>query len=121
MRAPRLEGTPSRFDSRWTISAASFGLLDTISFWRSRSYHLKAGMPSFVPWRIPAWLADLIDGRMAPQRDSLWLPERIQLPIVLTDPARTRPARIGCARPSIWRITRPGESTVAPSPFIIRL
>src|SRR3954470_1147381 len=121
MLTPRFERSPSPFDSRWTISAASFGLLDTMSFWRSRSYHLKAGMPSFVPCRIPAWLADVIDGRMASQRDSLWLPERIQLPIVLTDPARTRPARIGCARPSIWTITRPGESMLATSPFIIRL
>ena len=73
-------------------------------------------MPSLLPWRIPAWLAEVIDGRIASQRESLWLPSRIQLAIVLTDPARTRAARIGWARPSIWMITRPGSSVVAALP-----
>ena len=59
---------------------------------------------------MPAWLADVIDGRIASQRDSLWLPSRTQPAIVLTDPARIRPARIGWASPSIWMITRPGLS-----------
>ena len=67
-------------------------------------------MPSLLPCRMPAWLPDVIDGRIASQRDSLWLPSRTQLAIVLTDPARIRAARIGCARPSIWMITRPGLS-----------
>ena len=71
-------------------------------------------MPSLLPWRMPAWLADVIDGRIASHRESLWVPSRIQPPIVLTDPARTRPARIGWARPSIWMITRPGLSVLAP-------
>ena len=76
-------------------------------------------MPSLLPCRIPAWLADVIDGRIASQRESLWLPSRIQLPITLTEPARTRPARIGCARPSIWTMTRPGLSLGAAARFAI--
>ena len=66
-------------DARGRSRPASAGLLETIRCWRSRSYQRKAGMPSLLPWRMPAWLADVIDGRIASQRDSLWLPSRIQL------------------------------------------
>ena len=79
MLTPSFDSRPSPFDRRRTISAASSGLLETISFWRSRSYQRKAGMPSLVPCRMPAWLAEVIDGRIASQRDSLWLLSRIQL------------------------------------------
>ena len=95
-------------DTRLTISAASTGLLETISFLRSRSYQRNAGIPSLLPCRMPAWLADVIDGRIASHGERTWLPLRIQLASVLTEPARTRPARIGCARPSIWMMTTPG-------------
>ena len=88
MLAPLFERRPSPFDRRRTISRASFGLLETIRCLRSRSYQRNAGMPSFVPWRMPAWLAEVIDGRIASQRDSLWLLSRTQPAIVLTDPAR---------------------------------
>ncbi len=71
MLTPSLDSRPSPFDRRRTISAASSGLLETMSFWRSRSYQRKAGMPSLLPCRIPAWLAEVIDGRMASQRDSV--------------------------------------------------
>ena len=67
-------------------------------------------MPSLLPCRMPAWLAEVIDGRIASHFESWWLPSRIQRAIVLTDPARTRPARIGWASPSIWAITSPGLS-----------
>ena len=110
MLAPLLDSRPSPFEMRDTISVASAGLLEAIRCSRSRSYQRKAGMPSLLPWRMPAWLADVIDGRIASQRDSLWVPSRTQLAIVLTEPARIRPARIGWARPSIWMITRPGLS-----------
>ena len=43
-------------------------------------------MPSLLPWRMPAWLPEVIDGRIASQRDSLWLPSRTRLAIVLTEP-----------------------------------
>ena len=95
MLAPLFESRPSPFDRRRTISAASFGLLDTIRCWRSRSYQRNAGIPSLLPCRMPAWLAEVIDGSIASQRDSLWLRSRTQLAIVLTEPARMRPARIG--------------------------
>ena len=110
MLAPLFDSRPSPFEMRDTISAASTGLLETIRCSRSRSYQRKAGIPSLLPCRMPAWLADVIDGRIASQRDSLWVPSRTQPAIVLTEPARIRPARIGCASPSIWRITRPGLS-----------
>ena len=80
MLTPSLDSRPSPFDRRRTISAASSGLLETISFWRSRSYQRKAGIPSLVPWRMPAWLAEVIDGRIASQRDSLWLPSGSSCP-----------------------------------------
>ena len=110
MLTPLFDSRPSPFDTRRTITAASAGRLETIRCWRSRSHQRKAGMPSLLPWRMPAWLAEVIDGRIASQRDSLWLPSRTQSAIVLTDPARIRAAMIGCARPSIWMITRPGLS-----------
>ena len=79
-------------------------------------------MPSLLPCRIPAWLADVIDGRIASQRERLVASgSRIQPPIVLTEPARIRAARIGWARPSIWMITRPGLSVVAAARLASRL
>jgi hypothetical protein len=69
MLAPSFDSSPSPLDRRRTISPASTGLLETMSFWRSRSNQRKAGMPSFVPCRMPAWLADVIDGSSASQRD----------------------------------------------------
>src|SRR4029079_11934363 len=110
MLAPLFERRPSPFEIRDTISVASVGLLEAIRWLRSRSYQRNAGIPSLLPWRIPAWLADVIDGRIASQRDSLWVPPRTQLARLFTEPARMRAARIGWASPSIWRITRPGES-----------
>ena len=79
MLTPLFDSRPSPLDTRLTISAASTGLLDTISFWRSRSYQRKAGMPSLLPCRMPAWLADVIDGRMASQRDRRGCRSRTQL------------------------------------------
>ena len=65
-------------DAAGRSRAASTGLLETIRCWRSRSYQRNAGIPSLLPCRMPAWLADVIDGRIASQRDSLWLPSRTQ-------------------------------------------
>ncbi len=39
-------------------------------------------MPSLLPWRMPAWLAGVVEGSSASQWPSLWLPLRIQLAIV---------------------------------------
>src|SRR6476619_6523709 len=79
MLAPLLERRPSPFVIRDTISSASAGLLDAIRCSRSRSYQRKAGMPSLLPCRIPAWLPEVIDGRIASHFDSLWLPSRTRL------------------------------------------
>ena len=108
-------------ERRRTISAASLGLLETMRCWRSRSYQRNAGIPSFVPWRIPAWLPEVIDGSIASHWESRWLPSRIQPAIVLTEPARTRAARIGWARPSIWMITSPGLSDFGADRLAMRL
>src|SRR5690349_19797448 len=82
---PLFDRSPSPFETRRTISAASAGLLDTIRCWRSRSYQRKAGMPSLLPWRIRAWLAEVIDGSSASQRDSVWVSLRSQRAMVLTE------------------------------------
>src|SRR3954451_24322283 len=101
MLAPSLDSSPSPFDRRRTSSPASAGLLETIRRWVSRSNQRTAGIPSLVPCRIPAWLAEVIDGRSGSHWDRTWLPLRIQPAMVLTDPALTRPARIGGGRPLI--------------------
>src|SRR3954469_8902939 len=119
MLAPLFESSPSPFEMREAISVASAGLLEAIRCSRSRSYQRNAGIPSLLPWRMPAWLPDVIDGRIASQRDSLWVPARTRPAIVLTEPARIRPARMGCARPSIWMITRPGLSVWPPDRWTI--
>src|SRR4026207_92073 len=118
MLAPLLESRPSPLDTRRTISPASTGFLEPISFWRSRSYQRKAGMPSLLPCKMPAWLAEVIEGRMASQRESLCDPSRTHLARLFTEPARIRPARIGWASPSIWMITSPGLSVVGAEALI---
>ena len=35
-------------------------------------------MPSLLPWRIPAWLAEVIEGRIASHRESVCVPSRTQ-------------------------------------------
>src|SRR3954454_1377709 len=120
MLAPLFDRRPSPLEMRDAMSVASTGLLEAIRCLRSRSYQRNAGIPSLLPWRMPAWLPDVIDGRIASHFESLWLPSRTQLAIVLTEPARIRPARIGWARPSIWRITRPGLSVWPVARLIIR-
>src|SRR3954469_4677533 len=110
MLAPLFESNPSPFEMRDMMSVASAGLLAAIRWWRAPPYQRNAGIPSLLPCRMPAWLPDVIDGRIASHFDSLWLPSRTQFAMVLTDPARIRPARIGWASPSIWRMTRPGLS-----------
>ena len=85
MPAPLFDSRPSPLERRRTISAASLGLLETMRCLRSRSYQRNAGIPSFVPWRIPAWLPDVIEGSIASHWESRWLPSRIQPAIVLTE------------------------------------
>ena len=99
-RLPRLTppstSRPSPLDVRAAMIAASAGGLAATRDRRSRSYQRKAGMPSLVPWRRPAWLAEgsSTAGHRLPA-ESLWLPSRTQSAIVLTDPPRIRAAMIG--------------------------
>src|SRR5947208_954656 len=94
MLTPSFERSPSPLLARRTSSAASAGLLDTRNVWVSRSNQRKAGSPSLFPWRMPSWLADVIDGSRASHCDSLWVRPRTQDDIVVTDPARMRAAMI---------------------------
>ena len=55
----------------------------------SFSYQRKAGMPSLLPCRMPAWLAEVWEGSIAVQPSRRWLPWRTQPLITGTRPART--------------------------------
>src|SRR5439155_25676485 len=74
------------------------------------SYHRKAGMSSFDPSRMPAWLAEVWDGSWHSQPTRRWLDERSQRDIVGTRPARIWLTRTGRDRPSICTMTRPAWS-----------
>ena len=92
MLAPPGLRSPSPFEMRRSISVASSGWLATSSCPFSFSHQRKLGMPSLLPWRMPAWLAGVVEGRSASQCPSLWLP--------LPDPAGhgrhpTRAQRVG--------------------------
>ncbi len=65
-RLPTLLPPPARrpwpSETRASISVASAGWLETRSRPLAFSYQRKAGMPSLLPCRMPAWLADVWDG-----------------------------------------------------------
>src|SRR3954447_25832595 len=107
--APSFDNRPSPFDARRTISAASSGWFDTSMRCVSFSHQRKAGMKLLLPCRIPACDADVCEGSRAVHLSSFIWPDRTQCEMNGTRPARICCARIGCARPSIWTITRPGE------------
>jgi hypothetical protein len=88
MLAPPGLRSPSPFEIRRSMTVASSGWFATSSRPVSFSYQWKLGMPSLSPWRMPAWLAGIVDGSSASQRPRRWLPSRIQLAIVGTRPAR---------------------------------
>ena len=54
MLAPLFDSRPSPFEQAPDDLGGVFGLLETMSFWRSRSYQRKAGIPSLLPCRMPA-------------------------------------------------------------------
>ncbi len=110
MLAPPWASRPSPFEIRRAISAASPGWFETSRRPSSLSHHRNAGMPSFVPWRIPAWLAEVWDGSSTSHRVSRWVPVRIQRDIVGTRPAWSCCFRTSWLSPSTWTITRPGTS-----------
>ena len=67
-------------------------------------------MKPLLPCRMPAWLAEVCDGRRAVQRSSVIFSRGPSVARCGTRPARIWWARIGWARPSIWTMTTPGLS-----------
>ena len=65
--APSFDSSPSPFEIRPSMTTASSGWLATIVRPVSFSYQRKAGMPSLLPCRRPAWLAGVVGGRSASQ------------------------------------------------------
>jgi uncharacterized protein YbaR (Trm112 family) len=110
MLAPPSARSPLPVDSRRSISRASAGWFETSSRRCSFSYQRKAGIPSLLPRRRPAWLAEVCEGRSAVHSIIRWLPLRIQRDSVGRLPARTCAMSSGAARPSIWMNTTPGTS-----------
>src|SRR3972149_2015752 len=106
---PRLS-SPSPFETRRTISAASCGRFETSRRRVAFSYQRKAGMRSLSPCRMPAWLADVCEGSITSQRPSRIRRARSQRDMTGTRPARTWLRSTGWLRPSILTITSPGWS-----------
>ena len=108
MLAPPGLSRPSPLEMRCSMTVASSGWLATRSRRAFFSHQRKLGMPSLLPCRMPAWLAGVVEGSSASQWPSLWVPDRIQLDISGTRPARTEWLMTSWERPSTWMMTRPG-------------
>ena len=111
---PPRASSPSPFDTRRSISAASAGRFETSSRSAAFSYQRKAGIPSFEPWRIPAWEAEVWDGSSTSQRAMRWDPLRTQRARCGALPVRIANRSSGSASPSTCTITTPGR----PSPGV---
>ena len=59
---PPCASSPWPLETRRSISVASAGWLETRSRPLAFSYQRKAGMPSLLPCRMPAWLAEVCEG-----------------------------------------------------------
>ncbi len=92
------------------MTAASAGLLATITLSRARSYQRKAGMPSMTPCRIPIWLAGVVAGSLGVHSVIRWLPDRIHRVKVGTVPAVMAICSTGNGTPSIWTNNTPSTS-----------
>ena len=110
MLAPPGLRRPSPLEMRCSMTVASSGWLATRSRRAFFSHQRKLGMPSLLPCRMPAWLAGVVEGSSASQWPSLCVPDRIQLDISGTRPARTEWLMTSWERPSTWMMTRPGWS-----------
>ena len=83
---------------------------------RSFSTQRKAGMSSFEPSRIPAWLAPVCEERSVSHSTKRCDPSASQRAIVGALPSRIARWSTGFARPSISRYTMPGTSVSMRSP-----
>ena len=103
-----------------SMRAQSSGAEHVITVPVSFSTQRKAGMSSFEPSRIPAWLAPVWEERSGSHSVSRWVPSAIQRAIVGALPSRIARRRTGSASPSISRKRMPGTSVWAPPPWRLR-
>ena len=101
--APPFRRSPSPARRR-SISAQSAGAEHAITTPRSFSTQRKAGMSSFEPSRIPAWLAPVCEERSVSHSTKRCDPSASQRAIVGAFPSRIARWSTGFARPSISRI-----------------
>ena len=113
--APPFRRSPSPARRR-SISAQSAGAEHAITMPRSFSTQRKAGMSSFEPSRIPAWLAPVCEERSVSHSTKRCDPSASQRAIVGAFPSRMARWSTGFARPSISRYTIPGTSVSMRSP-----
>ena len=108
--APPLVRSPAPVACRRSISAQSFGAEQAIIVPVSFSTQRKAGMSSFEPSRIPAWLAPVCDERSVSHSSRRCVPCSSHRAITGALPSRIARRRIGSPSPSISRKTIPGTS-----------
>ena len=117
---PPSASSPRPSLARSSMIAASAGRLATSNRPSSRSYQRKAGTRSMVPWRIPSWLAGVVQGSWGVHSRRTWSPEDSQRRMVGTEPAATAQRRTGNGRPSSWMKTTPSTSGSSTSATFVR-
>src|SRR5438876_786512 len=80
---------------RRALSRVSFGWFATMRRCVFLSHQRKPGMPSLLPWRTPAWLAEVCVGKSGSQRSRVMPPEPSHRARLGARPARSCSSRIG--------------------------
>ena len=114
--APPSTSRPMPDDRRRSISAQSCGAEHVINVAVSFSTQRNAGMSSFDPSRIPAWLAPVCEERSVSHSVRTCVRPASQRAMVGALPSRIARCNTGSASPSISRNTIPGTSVVAMMP-----
>jgi hypothetical protein len=114
--APPSTSSPMPDERRRSISAQSCGAEHVISVAVSFSTQRNAGMSSFDPSRIPAWLAPVCEERSVSHSLSTCVSSASQRAMVGALPSRIARCSTGSASPSISRNTIPGTSVLAMIP-----
>ncbi len=109
--APPFTSRPTPVACRRSISAQSGGAEHVISRPVSFSTQRKAGMFSFEPSRIPAWLAPVCDERSVSHSTSSCEPSSSQRAMFGALPSRIARRSVGRPSPSISRQTIPGVAS----------